>query len=94
MESKLEPAPLRRAMKAKIANEIRFIMGQSVQPLTGFLNFILDEHKIDTIVYMMDGIKNGRSTEELLKNSDPMGMFNDAEIKALATQDDDFVALY
>lgn len=43
---------------------------------------------------MMDGIKNGRSTEELLKNCDPMGMFSQGEMKALATQDDDFVALY
>ena len=81
-------------MRSKIANEIKFIMGQSVYPLTGFLNFILDEHKIDTIVYMMDGIKNGRGTDELLKNCDPMGMFTDAEIKAMVTQDDDFVALY
>jgi V-type H+-transporting ATPase subunit d len=93
-ENKLEPVPLGRAMRKKICNEIKYIMGQSVYPLTEFLNYILDEHKIDTIVYMMDGIKNGRSTEELLKTCEPMGMFSIAELKALATQDDDFVALY
>ena len=70
-------------------------MGQAVAPLTTFLNYILDWFKIETVVYMMDGIKNGRGVEELMKNADPLGKFeNDSFLKALISQGDDFVDLY
>ena len=44
---------------------------------------------------MMDGIKNGRGVEELMKNADPLGKFeNDSFLKALISQGDDYCDLY
>ena len=66
---------LRRAMKERLFKEFQYILGQSVYPLNAFLVKMLHGFQIDNVVYMIEGLKSGRTPKELLKLADPLGYF-------------------
>ena len=54
----LEIVVLKRRCKEKLMNEIQHMIGQSTQPLTGFLERMLHCYQIDNVVGMIEGLKN------------------------------------
>jgi len=68
-------------------------MGQSVQPLTGFLQMLLHGYQIENVVGVIEGVKNEQPLEILLKGLDPLGYF--PELKNIRTiEGDDYATLY
>lgn len=85
----LEVQTLRRAMKQKLFNEIVYIIGQSVYPLNAFLTRMLHGYQIDNVVYMIEGIKTGRTPAQLLSQADPLGFFEELK-NVQAIEGDDY----
>lgn len=63
MDDKFEGQALRRAMKEKLFKEFQYIQGQAVYPLNAFLTKMLHGYQIDNVVYMIEGLKGGRTVE-------------------------------
>ena len=91
--SPIEIVVLKRKCKEKLMGEIQFIMGQSVEPLTSFLQMMLHGYQIENVVGMIEGAKNEQPTDILLKGVDPLGDF--PELKNIKTiEGDDYATLY
>jgi V-type H+-transporting ATPase subunit d len=54
----IEIVVLKRRCKEKLMTEIQHMIGQSTQPLTGFLERMLHCYQIDNVVGMIEGLKN------------------------------------
>jgi V-type H+-transporting ATPase subunit d len=54
----IEIVVLKRRCKEKLMTEIQHMIGQSTQPLTGFLERMLHCYQIDNVIGMIEGIKN------------------------------------
>ena len=68
-------------------------MGQSVEPLTSFLQMMLHGYQIENVVGVIEGVKNEQPLEILLKGLDPLGYF--PELKNIRTiEGDDYATLY
>ena len=76
-DGNLEIVELKRLCKVKLITEIKHMMLQSTQPLTGFFERILHCYQIDNVVGIIEGVKNEQKLEILLKGSDPLGYFPD-----------------
>lgn len=89
----IEIVVLKRRCKEKLMTEIQHMIGQSTQPLTGFLERILHCYQIDNVVGMIEGLKNDQPLDILLKGCDPLGYF--PELKNIRSVDNnDYAALY
>lgn len=89
----IEIVVLKRKCKEKLMIEIQHMIGQSTQPLTGFLERMLHCYQIDNVVGMIEGLKNEQPLELLLKGLDPLGYF--PELKNIRTvEGDDYATLY
>jgi vacuolar-type H+-ATPase subunit C/Vma6 len=56
--SPIEIVTLKKKCKEKLMAEIQHMIGQSTQPLTGFLERMLHYYQIDNVVGMIEGLKN------------------------------------
>jgi V-type H+-transporting ATPase subunit d len=84
---------LKRKCKEKLMIEIQHMIGQSTQPLTGFLERMLHCYQIDNVVGMIEGLKNEQPLDLLLRGLDPLGYF--PELKNIKTvEGDDYATLY
>jgi vacuolar-type H+-ATPase subunit C/Vma6 len=54
----IEIVVLKKRCKEKLMIEIQHMIGQSTQPLTGFLERMLHYYQIDNVVGMIEGLKN------------------------------------
>lgn len=63
MDDKFEGQALRREMKQKLYKEFHYIQGQAVYPLNAFLTKMLHGYQIDNVVYMIEGLKAGRTVD-------------------------------
>lgn len=91
--SPIEIVVLKRRCKEKLMGEIEFMMGQSVEPLTSFLQMMLHGYQIENVVGVIEGVKNEQPLEILLKGLDPLGYF--PELKNIRTiEGDDYATLY
>lgn len=89
----MEIVVLKKKMKDKLMSEIQYIIAQSVQPLTGFLQMMLHGYQIENVVGVIEGVKNEQPLELLLKGLDPLGYF--PELKNIRTvEGDDYATLY
>jgi len=88
MEGMFEVQALRRSMKERLFKEFTYIMGQSVYPLNAFLVKMLQGYQIDNVVYMIEGLKSGRSPQDLLKLADPLGWFDELKLVQPVDGDD------
>lgn len=89
----IEIVVLKRRCKEKLMTEIQHMIGQSTQPLTGFLERMLHCYQIDNVVGMIEGLKNDQPLDILLKGCDPLGYF--PELKNIKSVDNnDYAALY
>jgi hypothetical protein len=57
-DGNLEIVELKRVCKIKLITEIKHMMLQSTQPLTGFFERILHCYQIDNVVGIIEGVKN------------------------------------
>lgn len=84
---------LRLAMKQKLAAELEFLKAQAVYPLNEFIERMLHGYQIDNVVFMIEGLKSGRSKAELENTADPLGYFK--ELKNIQqVEGDDYAGLY
>ena len=89
----IEIVALKKRCKEKLMTEIQHMLGQSTQPLTGFLERMLHGYQIESVVGMIEGIKNEQSIELLKKGIDPLGDF--PELKNIRiVEGDDYATLY
>lgn len=88
-----EVTTLRKAMKEKLMDEIKFLLSQSVQPLSTFLNMLLHGYQIDNVVFIIEGLKSNRSLEELMRTADPLGHFPELK-NIMPIEGDDYASLY
>jgi V-type H+-transporting ATPase subunit d len=89
----IEIVVLKRRCKEKLMTEIQHMIGQSTQPLTGFLERMLHCYQIDNVVGMIEGLKNDQPLDILLKGCDPLGYF--PELKNIrSVEKDDYAGLY
>lgn len=80
-------------MKEKLFKEIVHMIANSVYPLNAFLTQMLHGYQIDNVVYMIEGLKSGRTPQELLKMADPLGFFE--ELKTVQpVEGEDYINLY
>ena len=56
--SPIEIVVLKKRCKDKLMAEIQYMLGQSTQPLTGFLERMLHGYQIENVVGMIEGLKN------------------------------------
>ena len=92
-DGNLEIVELKRLCKVKLITEIKHMMLQSTQPLTGFFERILHCYQIDNVVGIIEGVKNEQKLEILLKGSDPLGYFPDLK-NAQVVDSHDYTQLY
>ena len=91
--SPIEIVVLKKRCKEKLMEEIQHMLGQSTQPLTGFLERMLHGYQIENVVGMIEGLKNEQPLDLLLKGLDPLGYF--PELKNIKTVDgEDYATLY
>lgn len=89
----IEIVILKKRCKEKLMTEIQHMIGQSTQPLTGFLQRMLHGYQIENVVGVIEGVKNDQPLELLLKGLDPLGYF--PELKNIRTiEGDDYATLY
>lgn len=89
----IEIVALKNRCKEKLMTEIQHMIGQSTQPLTGFLERMLHGYQIESVVGMIEGIKNEQSIEVIKKGIDPLGDF--AELKNIRiVEGNDYATLY
>jgi V-type H+-transporting ATPase subunit d len=89
----IEIVVLKKRCKEKLMIEIQHMLGQSTQPLTGFLERMLHGYQIENVVGMIEGLKNEQPLDLLLKGLDPLGYF--PELKNIKTvEGDDYATLY
>jgi len=66
---------------------------QAAYPLNEFLSRMLHGYQIDNVVFIIEGLKAGRSYEEMMATCDPLGEFKElANIKMV--EGDDYAGLY
>lgn len=89
----IEIVVLKKKMKEKLMSEIQYLIGQTTQPLNGFLQMMLHGYQIENVVGVIEGVKNDQPLELLLKGLDPLGYF--PELKNIRTvEGDDYATLY
>lgn len=54
----IEIVVLKKRCKEKLMSEITHLIGQSTQPLTGFLQMMLHGYQIENVVGVIEGVKN------------------------------------
>ena len=54
----IETSVLKTRCRQKLADEINYIIAQSSQPLTGFLEMMLHGYQIENVIGVIEGIKN------------------------------------
>lgn len=92
-QADFEVALLRRQMKQKLADELKFMHSQAVYPLSAFIEKMLHGYQIDNVVFYIEGFKSNRSVEELERTADPLGIF--PELKNIQPiEGDDYASLY
>ena len=92
-EHEFEVQVLRKSMKQKLMSELEYIIAQSPYPLNAFVTKMLHGFQIDNVVFIIEGLKGGRSLEELMRTADPLGYF--PELKNIQPIDgDDYASLY
>lgn len=84
---------LRRALKQKLATELQFLQAQAVYPLNEFIARMLHGYQIDNVVFMIEGLKSGRSYEEMMATCDPLGEFKELHSIKIA-EGEDYAGLY
>ena len=47
----------------------------AVYPLNEFISRMLHGYQIDNVVFIIEGLKSQRSLAELMRTSDPLGLF-------------------
>eukprot|EP00347_Sterkiella_histriomuscorum_P019488 403341437 len=89
----IEIVVLKKRCKEKLMSEIQHLIGQTTQPLNGFLQMMLHGYQIENVVGVIEGVKNDQPLELLLKGLDPLGYF--PELKNIRTvEGDDYATLY
>jgi len=91
--SDFEVVKLRRAMKEKLASELMFMKSQAVYPLNEFIERMLHGYQIDNVVFMIEGLRSGRSKAELDATCDPLGYFKELK-NVQPIEGDDYASLY
>ncbi|KAL3692335.1 hypothetical protein R1sor_005986 [Riccia sorocarpa] len=84
-----EPSPLRTATLVerctqKLVEDYSFMLTQSAEPLTTFLEYITYGHMIDNVVLIVTGTLHERDVHELLEKCHPLGMFDSIASLAVA----------
>lgn len=92
-ETEFEVTQLRKAMKEKLMEQIEFMSGQAVYPLSHFLKMMLHGYQIDNVVFMIEGLKSNRPMEELIRVSDPLGRFPELK-NIMPIEGEDYASLY
>jgi vacuolar-type H+-ATPase subunit C/Vma6 len=75
--SKMDISLLRRSMKKKLFEELKYIIGQASYPLNKFMMMMLQGYQIDNVIYMIEGIKNNIPIQKLMSLADPLGEFDE-----------------
>src|SRR5450830_1359815 len=92
-DSEFEVTQLRKAMKEKLMEQIEFLSGQAVYPLSHFLKMMLHGYQIDNVVFMIEGLKSNRPMEELIRIADPLGRFPELK-NIMPIEGEDYASLY
>jgi V-type H+-transporting ATPase subunit d len=66
--------------KQKLATEFSLLEGQSVKPLSTFLQYVRREKMIDNVVTLIQGAIAKKSAKELLAKCDPLGSFESMQV--------------
>ena len=74
----IEIVVLKKKCKEKLMNEIQYMLGQSTQPLTGFLERMLHGYQIENVVGMIEGLKNEQPLDLLDAGGGHHGSFVEA----------------
>lgn len=85
---------LRQALKEKLHTELMHLESQAVFPLNEFIQRMLHGYQIDNVVSIIEGLKNGRSYEEMMSTADPLGMFKELQNIKIVEGDTDYANLY
>jgi V-type H+-transporting ATPase subunit d len=80
-------------MKEKLMEQIEFLSGQAVYPLSHFLKMMLHGYQIDNVVFMIEGLKSNRPMEELIRIADPLGRFPELK-NIMPIEGEDYASLY
>ncbi|KAJ1982031.1 H(+)-transporting V0 sector ATPase subunit d [Dimargaris xerosporica] len=85
-----EPSPLATSTIAdkctqNLVDQFQYLYGQSVQPLTQFLDYFTYGYMIDNVILLITGTLHERDTHELLERCHPLGVFDTMPALCVAT---------
>ena len=85
-----EVALMRRAMKEKLAQDLNFMKASAVEPLRSFIDMIQHAYQLENVIFVIEGLKGGRTIEQMMKTVDPIGYFR--ELEQMTPIDSDYYA--
>lgn len=85
-----EPSPIHTTTIAdqatnKLVREFVYLRGQSVEPLSTFLDYISYQYMIDNVVLLITGTLHDRDIGELVEKCHPLGWFESMATLSIAT---------
>jgi len=88
-----EVALMRRAMKEKLAQDLNFMKASAVEPLRSFIDMIQHAYQLENVIFVIEGLKGGRTIEQMMKTVDPIGYFRELE-QMTPIDSDDYASMY
>lgn len=84
-----EPSPLHTTFivdkcTQKLVHDFKYLLANSTEPLSTFLEYIRYGHMIDNVVLIVTGTLHERDMHELLEKCHPLGMFDSIATLAVA----------
>ncbi|XP_064549905.1 probable V-type proton ATPase subunit d 2 [Drosophila montana] len=80
---------IEKRMRERIVIQYNYMRVNSTEPLSTFLDYIRYEHMIDNIALLMAGLNNRRPMKKLLPMCHPLGLFDQLEAIAVASNIDE-----
>jgi V-type H+-transporting ATPase subunit d len=84
---------MRRAMKEKLAQDLNFMKASAVEPLRSFIDMIQHAYQLENVIFVIEGLKGGRTIEQMMKTVDPIGYFRELE-QMTPIDSDDYASMY
>jgi V-type H+-transporting ATPase subunit d len=89
----IDSIELKKRMYSKLRDEMEYILGQSVYPLSGFIDHMMHYYQIENVVAFISGVKNNQDPGITKKALNPLGEF--AGLKSVSSfASEDFVSLF
>jgi V-type H+-transporting ATPase subunit d len=93
LTTEIDTLQLMGCIKNKLADELKYLEGNCINPCFEFIGFLRTPYMIDNVVNIINGTKNKTSRHDIEANINPIGRFDEIEMM-LKTDSDDTAGLW